>query len=239
MICFLTSSPIVRGSLELDPSNRMIEELRTCFPDPCDALFIAAYPNSYERTDLFADSTRVSFEAAGFRFRSFLVLDDRNRRNAAALVLSSNFLILSGGHVPTQNRFFREIGLRELLTGFDGLIMGISAGSMNSAELVYAQPELDGEASDPLYQRFLPGLGLTNTMLLPHYQMIRDDLLDGLRLFEDVAYPDSVGREFYALVDGSYLLIREDGTEELRGEAYRIADGKCTQISTEGETVRL
>ena len=28
---------------------------------------------------------------------------------------------------------------------FDGVIFGISAGSMNSAEEVYAQPELDGE----------------------------------------------------------------------------------------------
>ena len=166
------------------------------------------------------------------------MLDDRNRRNAAALVLSSNFLILSGGHVPTQNRFFREIGLRELLSGFDGLVMGISAGSMNSADLVYAQPELDGEATDPQYQRFLPGLGLTKTMLLPHYQMVREDMLDGLRVFEDITYPDSIGRRFYALVDGSYLLVR-DGTETLCGEAYRIADGKCAQISAEGETVAL
>ena len=32
--------------------------------------------------------------------------------------------VLAGGHVPTQNRFFLKIGLRELLTEFEGVIMG-------------------------------------------------------------------------------------------------------------------
>ena len=66
-------------------------------------------------------------------------------------------------------------------------------------------------------------------MLLPHYQEIRDDLLDGLRLMEDVACPDSMGRVFYCLPDGSYLRI-ENGREELRGEVWRLADGVLTAL---------
>ena len=64
------------------------------------------------------------------------------------------------------------------------MIFGISAGSMNSAEEVYAQPELDGESLDPDYKRFITGLGLTKTKLIPHYQDIKDRFLDGKRLFE-------------------------------------------------------
>ena len=60
--------------------------------------------------------------------------------------------------------------------------------------------------------------------------MIREDELDGLRVFEDIAFPDSLGKTFYAIPDGSFLLIR-DGREELRGEAYRIRDGVMTQVS--------
>ena len=41
---------------------------------------------------------------------------------------------------------------------------------MNSADIVYSQPEEEGEAVDPAYQRFLTGLNLTKTNLLPHYQ---------------------------------------------------------------------
>ena len=39
--------------------------------------------------------------------------------------------------------------------------MGISAGSMNSSDIVYAQPELDGEVIDHNYKKFFKGLNLT------------------------------------------------------------------------------
>ena len=109
---------------------------------------------------------------------------------------------------------------------------------MNSAEIVYAQPEREGEAADPAYQRFLPGLGLTKTMLLPHYQENKDDILDGQRVYEDIAFSDSYGRVIYAIPDGSYLLIK-NGKEELRGEAYRISEGKMSQISRINDIIIL
>ena len=233
MICFLTSSPIAFGSDSLDPSNRFVEELRRRFPENCRALFVCSSPDTPERTDGFAATVRQSMEKAGFAFSLYRVLDGRNAESAFALVHSSDLLILAGGHVPTQNAFFRRIGLKEALRDYAGLVLGISAGSMNSAELVYAQPEEEGEAVDPAYSRFLPGLGLTKTMLLPHYQMVKDAVLDGLRLFADVTLPDSLGRTFYAIPDGSYLLI-EDGRETLRGEAYEIRDGRMRPVSAVG-----
>ena len=124
-------------------------------------------------------------------------------------------------------------GLRSLLRDRPGVLMGISAGTMNSADTIYAQPERPGEAVSPEYRRFLPGLGLTETMVLPHYQMVKDDVLDGLRLFADITLPDSLGRTFYAIPDGSYLLI-EDGRETLRGEAYEIRDGRMRPVSAVG-----
>ncbi len=236
MVCFLTSRTDVPETGELNPKNRFVEELRQFFPEPCRALDICSDPDGWEIMDHYANVVKESFERAGFRFESFRTLDGRNEREAPALVRGSNLLILSGGHVPTQNRFFRRIGLKELLKDFEGVVIGISAGSMNSAETVYAQPEEEGEAIDPEYQRFLPGLGLTNTMLIPHYQEIKDDVLDGLRLFADVTFPDSMGRTFYAIPDGSYLFIGPGG-EELRGEACRIRDGVISRISDDGGVV--
>ena len=118
------------------------------------------------------------------------------------------------------------------------MIVGISAGSMNAADIVYAQPEEAGEAVDPAYERFLPGRGLTKVNLLPHYDRVRDDILDGLRLFEDVTYPDSQGRTFYAIPDGSYLFL-DKGRAELRGEAYRIRDGRIERICRNGERAEV
>ena len=75
-------------------------------------------------------------------------------------------------------------------------------------------------------------------MVLPHYQMIKDDVLDGLRVFEDIAYPDSIGREFYALCDGSYILS-ENGKETVYGEAYLTKDGQLGKICEAGQTLVL
>ena len=64
---------------------------------------------------------------------------------------------------------------------------------------------------------------------------VDDDVLDDLRVFEDIAYPDSYGHEFYALNDGSYI-ISENGIEALYGEAYRIRDGQISMICKNDES---
>lgn len=109
---------------------------------------------------------------------------------------------------------------------------------MNCAETVYAGPELEGEAIDPLFERWIPGLGLTDINIFPHFQSLKDDYLDGLRLIEDITFADSMGHEIIALNDGSYILL-DDGRATLYGEAYRILDGRLTQICADGESVRL
>ena len=237
MVCFLTSSPIIPGTELLNPANSFIEELNRHFHKDCSTLFICSDPDLYDKTDFFANEIKRIFEHAGFLFSDYRILDSRNEDHASELIRNSDLIILAGGHVPTQNQFFSKIGLRGLLKDYAGILIGISAGSMNSAETVYAQPERDGEAIDPTYQRFLPGLGLTKTMLLPHYQENKDDILDGQRIYEDIAFSDSYGNIFYAIPDGSYLFI-EDGKEELRGEAYRISDGKMFQVSKMNDTVK-
>lgn len=238
MTCFLTSSPCCPDDPALNPANGFADAVAAALPDPCMGLFIASSPDAPEKTDEFGGQMRHTFSLAGIKFSQYVILDRRNQQRAAELVRQADLIILAGGHVPTQNRFFQEIGLRELLTGFDGVIMGISAGTMNSADVVYAQPELPGEAADPDYQRFLPGLGLTKTMVLPHYQINKDEVLDGLHIYQDIACSDSMGRQFHVLPDGSYLYVK-DGVEELRGEAYLIAGGVLRQISREGDILKL
>lgn len=237
MTYFLTSSPFGDNG-GLNPANGFVEELKKDFCRPMAGLFVCSDPEDHPGTDGFAGAVRESFMAAGFGFTSYTVLDGRNSASAAQLTASAQVVILAGGHVPTQNRFFAETGLRELLRGFSGVLIGISAGTMNSADTVYAQPELPGEAASKDYRRFLTGLGITRAMVLPHYQAVKDSLVDGLRAFEDVAYPDSRGRCFYALPDGSYILGR-NGAEELRGLAWSIRDGIKEQVCPEGGAALL
>ena len=161
-------------------------------------------------------------------FSSYHVLDRRNSKQAYHLICSSDLIILCGGHVPTQNAFFRRIRLRHLLRHFEGCVVGISAGSMNCADTVYVQPEEPGE-SVPEFQRFAPGLGLTGVNILPHYQKVKDNYLDGLRLFEDITYADSMGNTFFALPDNSYF-YQDENQLLLFGEGYCLRDGILEQI---------
>jgi len=109
---------------------------------------------------------------------------------------------------------------------------------MNCAEMVYSHPELDGESVDPDFRRFRRGLGLTQFNMIPHYQNVKDDVLNGLHLFWDIAVPDSRGNRFYALPDGSFV-FGCDGYEELRGEAYLLEEGAMRKISREGDIICL
>lgn len=238
MILFLTSSPCVAGEAALNPANGFVDALREVLPEGPRCLFVCSDPDSPELTDRFAADMAGAFEKAGMAFSELAVCDGRNGEDADWLVRESDLIILAGGHVPTQNAFFNRIGLRAILEDYDGVVMGISAGTMNCAGEVYAQPELEGESVDPDYERFLPGLGLTDLQILPHYQETKDNWIDGRRLYEDVTLPDSLDRCFLALVDGSYVV--SDGEEtELRGEAYLIEDGELRQISEEGDCLPL
>ena len=239
MTLFVTSSPFIENApgAFLSPANGFIDRIREVLPENPRALFICSDPDDHSGTCHFAAETTAAFAMEGMAFSSYHVLDWTNARRAYQLISMSDFIILSGGHVPTQNAFFRKIRLRHLLRHFDGVVMGISAGSMNCADVVYVQPEEEGE-SDPAFQRFAPGLGLTGVNILPHYQKVKDNILDGLRLFEDITYADSEGNCFFALPDNSYIYQDEESLL-LFGEGYRLQDGILEQICETDECLNL
>ena len=105
---------------------------------------------------------------------------------------------------------------------------------MNSANLVYCQPEENGEAIDPSFQRWITGLNLTKTNIIPHYQMVKDKYLDGMRLYEDITYQDSINHQLIVLVDGSYILI--DNKETIYGESYLLSNEHIQLICHDNET---
>lgn len=217
-----------RMPAKLSTENGLLASLQEHWKNKARVLIISSDENDIVKNDGFRDIFAAAFPMSGLSVEEMVICDRRNE-NIVNRIAEYDAVILAGGHVPTQNKFFRKIQLKEHLKDFDGILIGISAGTMNCAETVYAQPELEGESIDKEYQRFLPGLGITRLMIIPHYQEIKDGYLDGKRIFEDITYPDSYGREFYALKDGSYVLI-ENGTTTLFGEAYLIKDGKKKQI---------
>ena len=239
---YLSSSPCPWGEEELFAAEGFAKGLRRSLVERCGeervqsgvhTLFVASDPKNPEHTALFAKAMEKSFAGAGMPFSQLTVLEGTNVGQAKELLQEADLVILAGGHVPTQNDFFQSMDLREKIQSFVGVILGISAGSMNSADLVYSQPELPGESAEA-FVRFREGLGLTDVMLLPHFNETRDMELDGRRLFEDLTFADSKERQFLAIPDGSYLHVHGQW-QVLCGEGWIIEDGWMCQIAGAGD----
>ena len=239
MILYMTSTPgginRATGRPELlSNKNHFVDRLKGDWKPHSKCGLIASEPDDTKFNSAMAKTYLECFNRSGLSMDSIDVLDRREPKTVEILD-RFDVVILAGGHVPTENAWFHQIRLREHLQHFRGIVIGISAGTMNCAEVVYAQPEEEGEAVNPHYQRFLEGLGLTKTKVIPHYNQTIDAVLDGKRLFQDITFPDSMGESFYCLTDGAY--IRKDTKtkkEVLYGEAYLISDGEIGMISKTG-----
>ncbi len=244
MTAFLTSSP--GGSIDNDCTrpcafnndNGFVERLKALWTGRKRLLIIASSPSCYEINDSVNRMLSTAFEKSGLPLECSDTCDDRNPKMSVELINSYDVVLLSGGHVPTESEFFNRIGLKECISQYQGIVIGISAGTMNSAEQVYAMPELDGESLDPEYKRFIPGLGISNVMIIPHYQYMLTVNLDGRRSIQDIACEDSVGRDFYGIVDGSYLLV-ENGHQIIYGETYHIHDGIIEKVCDINECIEV
>ncbi len=217
--------------------NGLLDKLKSIWPQDARVLIVCANPDNHEKNDGVYACLKEALPMSGLSVSYLAQCDDRNLDIIENLP-DMDVIILAGGHVPTQNKFMKQLRLKEHLLEFKGIFVAWSAGSMNCAEVVYAGPELEGEALDPLYERWITGLGITNINIYPHFQKLRDEYLDGMRLIEDITFEDSVGHEIIALNDGSYLMI-ENGQTTLYGEAYRIKDRQLTQLCKDGECIVL
>lgn len=222
---------------KLPETNGLLKCIKDVWKKDSKVMIISGSPKYFDKNDSVLFCLKGAFSLSELGTSEVLMCDERNKEIIERLP-EIDVLILAGGHVPTQNSFMKTIGLKERLQSWDGLLIAWSAGSMNCAEMVYAGPELPGEAIDPNYQRWVSGLGITKTNIFPHFEALKDEMLDGMRLIEDITYSDSMGHEIIALNNGSFIVV-DNGTEVLYGEAYSIKNGEQRQICTDDKLIQL
>ena len=138
MTLFLTSSPsgcpFEPGPAipVLDRRNHFLENLRAVWPDhPVRGLAIAADPHAYAQNDEMCRVFLQSFADAHLPLTELVPCDARNQEEIGTLLPRSGFVMLCGGHVPTQNHFFAQLGLPGLFHNYHGIVLGVSAGSIS------------------------------------------------------------------------------------------------------------
>lgn len=235
MNVILTSDIMSPDKRQLNSQNGFVDKIHEYVED-IYCLYVPSDPRTPLLTNTISSHYKRAFEKSGFTVKSWDVFSLFQKNKLKKLISNANLIILAGGHVPTQNKFFHDINLKQCIKDYKGLVIGISAGSMNSATEVYAQPEKLGEVKSPNYERFLEGLAITDITVLPHYKDVKDQRLDNQRIMEDVTLPDSYGKKFYAIEDGAYIVATEN---IIYGNCYVIKDGNIKKVCNTGQTVNL
>jgi len=193
-------------------------------------VIISNDPNDYERNDEVSSVLLDSFKLSGMQFKTVTVLDNRTKKHAKEIVKNADLIILLGGEIISQIKFFNKIKLGKLFKKHSGLVIGISAGAMNLCKDVYNFPEEESEFDQP---RWVKGIGVFDSPYIPHFDGRRkkyqnsDDEFD---VVKDYILPASSGKEFIGQPNDSYILIN-DGKAQYYGTHYLIKNGKVEKFS--------
>lgn len=232
--CYYKDENGVRIPKNFGNKNEILDSIKNNLKKQENFVFVASSPEDYEKTDMYSSVIFKSF-AMTLPFENYFVLDNRTKSQAKEKLQSADLIFLCGGHVPTQNKFFEDINLKQILNGLDTLIIGASAGSMNMADIVYAEPEEEGESIDPNYKTYLNGLGLTKLSVLPHFLERFGFVLDGKNILNEISIPNSKNRPFIAFSDGDYVM-QKDGKLIMFGKSYLFKNNQYNLLTTDGKT---
>ncbi len=198
-------------------NNKFLDNLKKNLKTYNKFILVASNPNNYEQNDKFLNLDIKSLELSGLKFKEYLTLDYRNKDNIKNILDNCSLIFLCGGNTYQQNLFFNDIKLKKYLEDIDCCIVGISAGAINSAKVVFNSPEKEDELKNPCT---LDGLNLTNINIEPHFDKENNNKIQMNAIVEE-----SYKRNIYGIQDGSYIL-----DNVVYGKCYKIHNGEMTLI---------
>ena len=197
----------------------VIENLEKDLISKNSLVFIASSPSGYEKTDKYFTINKEWFETGGMKFNNYYLLDYRvNKLDSINYLLDSNCIVLMGGFTREQYAFLNEFNLIEILQGYKGVIIGISAGAINLAE-----KSLSLRGSKDTETILYNGIGLTDKTIFPHF-----DINDKNHLNELIEYSNKT--VIYGICENS-TIIEKGNKNFIIGDIYKIYNGKIDKIN--------
>lgn len=229
----------IKVAQKCDNLNGFVDRIRNYLGNTINKLvYIASDPADYVKVDMYSDILMKSLELDGFIINEMIKVDNRFNGNIEELIKSADLILLSGGHVPTQNKFFHKLNLKKLLKSFVGVVVGQSAGSMNCSKIVYVPPEKEGEFTDD-FVRYYDGLGLTDINIMPHMDISYNDNINGNgKNTIDYCFEDSYNINIYGLYDSAFIEVSDTNTV-IYGKAELIKQGKVYPLCEHGDILKL
>jgi peptidase E len=207
-------------------NNKFLYNLKKSLNTYNKFVLVASNPNNYEQNDEFLNLDIKALELSGFKFKEYLTLDYRNKDNIKNTLDNSSLILLCGGNTYQQNLFFNDINLKKYLEDLDCCIVGISAGAINSAKVVFNSPEKEEDFKTSF---ILNGLNLTNINIEPHFDKENNNKIKMNAILEE-----SYNRNVYGIQDGSYIL-----DNVVYGKCYKIHNGEITLICENEQIISI
>ncbi len=110
MILYLTGSPTRFGEDHFTQDNGFLSDVKASLARVTGpgrkprVLLVSAAPDDKGFTDSVEKGMSLCIHRSGIETGSIVMLDRHNASETARLVGESDWVILCGGHVPTQNR---------------------------------------------------------------------------------------------------------------------------------------
>lgn len=179
-------------------------------------VFIATTFDDYEKNDLYYNNLIKHFKNIDITFNKAYLIDNRVDKDLAKdYILKSNIIFLMGGDTKKQIDSVKEYDLFEILKSKEGIIFGVSAGSMNQSSRVVYKNDYNNYVIED-YE----GLGYIDINIYPHLDFNNIDYLK--EVFEVSNYTKTV-----ALPNDSFIRI-ENNNIDFVGEYYIIQNSKIT-----------
>ena len=172
-------------------------------------VFISAWPEKHEQNDDDSNGMHKMFAERDMGFARHAVIDDRtNKSEALNLIREASCIFLMGGHATNQMRMINEKGLAENIRESRGVILGVSAGSINM-----------GKRSVDIWESLTPydGLGLADITIKSHYT-------EGETFIEQLREV-SMHFPIIAMEDESAIFIKKDSIMQI-GRMHWIVNGE-------------
>lgn len=181
--------------------------------------FVASeFEKMYEKTDKYFHIFLNMFEEVGVHFKEAYVVDGRmSSDEAQKAVAEADVVWLSGGDTPTQFSYFQKYGLDKVIKAHDGVVVGMSAGSINMARTSICTLSC-GHYKQEIYE----GLGCVNITVEPHF--VRSNISDELI---ELSRKGTI----YGLCDESFIVCTKEYIEFF-GEIYKISQGTIEIVPT-------
>ena len=182
-------------------------------------VFLSAWPDDAARNDEDAAGMHGMFTEWGMGFERFAVIDERtSSEEGTRMLMAADCVFLMGGNPTAQMQFIRQRNLADPLRDFGGVLLGVSAGSINMARRA-----LDVWESPKPYE----GLGLTGITIKSHVNEGEEARREKLR-----AISAAEKLPICAMEDESAIFLTREGADWL-GRIRYIDMGRVRPLTQE------